>query len=218
MILSAAYWNAYDHEDCERYEGGMNPIYWNPAYYFKYAADWNAYSNGIILGDSTMDLAVNAYTGYITRAGIGAYPVSGNKSCDINMQLANVHAQPAFVWLSTAGGNDLLGGVSDSDSAKSINAMLDRVRVKFPQAKLCVILVHPTLVTYGNQHKAAVNALTAAHVSAMGNAVSYNPLPIFGVAEGQAAPASMLIDTIHPNQAATLLIRNAAQTACSVTL
>ena len=223
-VINMIIFNTPQYEDsaCVSYSQPLNPayiFYW-PALH----ANTTQYSH-LIVGDSTMAIST-IYAGYM-GTGTGTVAIAGNTLCDMITQMPAINAtSPSLIIVSTAGGNDLLRqNISNANIINTGTLLIKRLHQKFPSAKLVVIGVHPTLVSYANANKATTNngiqaALTAEYGS---QGCFVNPLVLFGVAEGAAANQTDMIqradgsyDTVHYNQAMSFSIKNKVQTDCSV--
>lgn len=219
MAFQAAAQNPpqYEQSDCTKYSPALNVAY--PLYWPTFHADTTQYTT-VIIGDSTM--AINgSYAGF-NGAGTQNVAIGGNTSCDMITQLPAINTiAPSVIIVSTNGGNDMLAQVSDANVINTNTLLIKRLHQKYPNAKLVVVGVHPTKSTYGNAHKAAINTGTQNALNAEYTTASQrcyvNPLTLFGVAEGQAANDSDMLDSIHYNQAMSFSIKNKIQTDCGIT-
>lgn len=213
----------YEQSSCSEYSPAPNIGY--PVYWPNFHNDVKQY-NTVIIGDSTMDIS-SRYGGFL-GTGTQSVAIGGNTACDVITQLPAINtASPSVIILSTNGGNDMMAGVSDSNVINTVTMLIKRLHQKYPSSKLVVVGVHPTLVAYGNAHKATVNtavqnALNAEYPASQRCYV--NPLVLFGVVEGAAANSSDMltdssgkVDSIHYNQAMSFAIKNKIQTDCSIT-
>ncbi|MCR9142739.1 MAG: SGNH/GDSL hydrolase family protein [bacterium] len=188
--------------------------------YFSAARGW-ALDTGparlVVLGDSTMDISTR-YAGYLS-ADSRNRAISGNSICDVHQQLPAVQFFGlSEIFISTADGNGVLQGVSTATSIRAGEALIDRLRERWPLARITVVGIHPTLIAQANANKGAVNAGIKAYVDADGNACYLDPLPIFGVAEGAAASPAQMLDDVHYSFAMSWAIRQAAFDQCAVQL
>lgn len=213
-----------DYAECYSYRNmpGPNALYFTAPYYPTFFLNTSSYTN-FVLGDSTMDISIR-YTddpstvavndGFITPSRTYGYPVGGNTSCDIQAEFATIRApEPQFILIATAGGNDIASAtpVSNSDTIKSIQSLLHKTRDRFPHATIIVVGIHPTGLAYVNANKVFINNGTKNYVNNMTNAYFYDPLPLFGVAEGQASNPVDMLDSIHYAKNISFALKNALQ-------
>lgn len=188
--------------------------------YFSAARGWaldTAPARLVVLGDSTMDISTR-YAGYLS-ADSRNRAIGGNTICDMHQQLPAVQfAGLSEIFVSTADGNGVLQGVAASVSIRAGEALIDRLRERWPAARIIVVGIHPTLVATANANKGAVNTGIEAYLNADGNACYLDPLPVFGVAEGVAASAAQMIDEVHYSFTMSWAIRQAALDQCGVQL
>lgn len=211
----------FEASACTNY---MQPL--NVAYPFSWPAlhaDTNQYTT-VIIGDSTMAIS-SVYPGFL-GTGTQSVAVAGNTLCDMITQLPAINTTaPSVIIVATTGGNDLLRqNVSDSQIINTGTLIIQRLHQKYPNAKLVMIAIHPTQVAYANAHKAAINTgidTALQNEYPVSSRCFYNPLPLFGVAEGQASHTSDMAnngaDSIHYNQAMSFNIKSAVQTNCGIT-
>lgn len=211
-------WQILDYSvNC--FNASDNPAYTaGPQFFGTFNSEFRQFQN-IVIGDSTMAFS-DAFPGFIDHSRTYNYAVPGNTLCDMVRQWPAIHQNgPSFILVSTAGGNDLLRSVGDSDVIRNGTALADKIRAKWPGSFQCWIGVHPTLVAYANAHKAATNAAIKAHVLSLGFSAWVDPLPVFGVAEGSPAnPTSLLPgDAVHYNATTAGNLKSAAQASCGFT-
>ena len=216
--------------DCSSYSGAFNTLYYARPVFWE---DTTQYQN-IIIGDSTMDFSVNyeflkddplLATNYEIPADYDFYDnvntqsvaVSGNTLCDMIMQMGAINtANPTNIIVSTAGGNDIGRRISNDNVITSGKAFIDKVKGRFPESRLVMVGLHPTLVDYGNQNKATTNSAIRDYLLTKDNTCWVDPLSLFGVAEGSAANTADLIDTIHYKPAISISLKQKIKTDCAV--
>lgn len=214
--VNVAYWGSFDTPPCLEYLAPVN------AAFFKYQQGFLANTGGqtIILGDSTMRIS-GTYSGWLDPSKTFNYAVEGNTSCDINAEMRAISpfVNPTTVLIATTGGNDLAGQrAANAQITQSVKDLIDKVRARWPGAKIDAVGIHPTQVSYANNNKAAVNSAVQSYLAGLSNTCFYNPLPLFGVAEGQAAPVLKMLDSIHYNETVSFQLKAALVTACGLTL
>ena len=208
----------FDDTVCER--GNGSSIYINADRFYPVYNDLTQYTT-VILGDSSMDFSRQALGFYnSTRTQIAA--VMGNNFCDMNVQMKAIRTtEPANIVIASAGGNDLLAKRSNAAIIESGKILIDKVRTRFPAAKIIMVGVHPTLNAYANANKAVTNNGLKSYMNTLSNTCWVDPLSLFGVNEGEAAPADLMLtefDDIHYNQAVSLGIRDLISGNCNVSL
>lgn len=212
-----------------------NALYFTPPYYPTYITK-SGYVKNIIISDSTFDISVRSYSGYIDPSITYHYGVSGNTSIGMCSQFAvsqniltgmyNGAIQNIFgvdtVIISTAAGNDMLRGDSNSNIISNLKNLVDKVRSRFPNAKIIMVGIHPTLVTAGNLNKGTTNTAIKNYLLNMSNTCFYDPGPdpsVFNKPEGVASDPSQMLpgDSIHYNQTISFAIKSRLQVLCGVT-
>ena len=216
--------------ECATYSAPFNTAY---NYRKDIWTDTAQYQN-IIIGDSTMDYSVNFekmlndqwlkenygipdgyefYNETVTQS----VAVAGNTLCDMIMQMGAIHSQnPANIIVSTAGGNDVGHQTPNAKVIETGQAFIDKVRSRFPSAKLTMVGLHPTLIDYGNQNKATTNSGIRDYLLSLTNTCWVDPLSLFGVAEGAAANTADLIDSVHYRPSISLAVKAKIQSDCGV--
>lgn len=222
-----------DYVDCFGWTNGPNPTYFLVPYYYTFALNSGNFQN-IIIGDSSMDISTR-YANFIDPTKTYSYAVAGNTSCDMRSQFSigqnalgkyngaiQAIAQPQFVLIATAGGNDMLQSMPNSLVIKNNKDLVDKARLRFPLAKIVVVGIHPTQVAYGNANKVVTNTAIKDYLTAsVSNSCYLDPKSLFsgtGSVEGGAAEASDLLDSIHYNQAISFALKAALQTNCGISL
>lgn len=124
---------------------------------------------------------------------------------------------PEKVMVSSACGNDLLGGAADDVVVANGRYLFDRVAARYGGTKLVAVAVHPTLVDPLNARKDQTNAALQTYVEGLGGC--WIPmLSIFGVNAGERAPESLMLDAIHYNETVYAELKSAAESLCGVVL
>ena len=191
-----------------------NPLFTDP-YYGRYISDQKQYDK-FILGDSTMDIACNTFTGYAS-SGTGCFPVSGNKIPDFETQLCVLSTvAPSVIIISTMGGNDLLSQVDDDEVIRRGKSFANALEKKYPNATKVWVKVHATRVDYANAHRGKTNTAISNYVQTLGWKVT-DPDSCVGVDSDGRALQSYLLDAIHPNQSTALCIKNKIQSEYGIT-
>lgn len=217
--LNVLYWGSFDQPACLQYMGPVNAIFFGASYGPYYASVYQNHQT-IILGDSTMDIS-SRYSGWLDPAKTMSYAASGNTSCDMSAEMRAIQGtvSPTSVLIAMNGGNDIAGQrATIAQSIQSNKDLIDKVHARWPWARIVVVGIHPTEVTYANQNKATVNSAVQAYLATIPNTCYYNPLPLFGVAEGQAAPTGLMLDAIHYNQSVSFALKSALFTNCGLAL
>lgn len=176
------------------------------------ATTFSTYStscDGVIIGDSTMDLART--TSFYDNTKTLNYAISGNTACDYLYQMDIIKCNPQKVLIATGDGNGVLRKVSSNTSIETMRKVIAKVKQKW-NPTIVVIGIHPILLTNENISKNPVNA----GVSQLG-ACYINPLPIFGVGENDPPDSSLMLDQIHYNSTIYPKYKTQITTQCSIT-
>lgn len=119
--------------------------------------------------------------------------LSGETTADGVNRVDWVLQQPVDIFVLELGGNDALRGLPVTESKKNLQAMLDKVRAKYPDCKLVVagMLAPPNLgATYTNAFRDMYPAVAKA------SGATLIPFLLDGVG---GVPSLNLPDGIHPN-------------------
>ena len=182
-----------------------NPLFSDP-YYPRYFSDKKQYDK-LILGDSTMDIACNSFSGYASSE-TGCFPVSGNKIPDFESQLCVLSTvAPSLIIVSTMGGNDILSQVDDEEIIRRGKSFVSTLNRKFPNATKVWVKVHPTRVDYANSHRGKTNSAISDFSISQGWKVT-DPDSCFQTESDGKAVQSYLLDAIHPNASTSFCIKN----------
>ena len=196
-----------------------NAIYGTAGYWPVYNFVTTQYQN-IIIGDSTMDISRNV-AGWLDSTITYAYPVSGNRFCDMIHQWVPQSRQKnvQVVIIATAGGNDLLQNENLTEIINNGKILINKARAQWPNAKIVMIAIHPTQMANANVNKPTTNNALKAYLNGMSNTCFYDPWPLFtGVTnDTMAAQSSDMIDSIHYNAAMAMKIKTALNTNCGIT-
>lgn len=126
--------------------------------------------------------------------------LSGETTADGVNRIDWVLQQPVDVFVLELGGNDMLRGLPIAESKKNLQAMLDKVKAKYPDCKLVVagMLAPPNLgATYTNAFREMYPNL------AKNNGATLIPFLLENVG---GIPALNLPDGIHPNVAGQKIV------------
>lgn len=171
----------------------------------------------ITAGDSTFAIS-SSYAGWLNSNTTVSVAVVGNTLCDMVDQIVAINAKsPNFIIVSTMGGNDYLQFSTQANVISTAQELIDKLNSTFPNTKIILVGLHPSLNSYANANKDASNTAISAYLTANIPAARrcfYDPMPLFGVGVGQAAPASMMMDSVHYNFAMSFSIKYAIQTNC----
>jgi len=180
----------------------------------KNAGDTREYQK-LILGDSTMQITslslMPTLTPFYNDSTTQLLAITGNKLCDMIYQLKFIKSSnPSTILISSAGGNDALvlkdfkingAEISKDDKIMYIankgRELFSLVRAKFPNARIAFVALHPSLDDFANEIKGATNQMIGEYVKRDPNACWYDPIELFGVAEGEAARKEDMLDTAH---------------------
>lgn len=205
---------AYDSDKCIEISR-PNGLYFTGDYYFRFHGDQRQYTN-VVIGDSTMDIS-SRYPNFLSEKS-QSVAVSGNRLCDMVIQTPAINtANPKNIVISTPGGNDLLQQADQAYIFTYIDFLVDKLRSRYPEAKISVVSIHPTLLSYGNQHKAPINDHAKNKIESIGGCF-LDTLSLFGVSEGEPAPSDKIVDSIHYNQTMSFMIKDNLKTVCGVDL
>lgn len=193
-----------DSEVCRKNYGERNFLYPTTQYAGLFMMDRNPY-NTIILGDSTMDIAKRYSEFYSVNTGF--FAVSGNTLCDMLEQIPSIFTpKPEYVLISTGGGNDAIRKIPEKLIIETGKQLILKLRNKYPKAKILLIGIHPTKLTYVNMVRNTINEALAAEVDCY-----INPDEYFEVSgSGEPAP-NELIDSIHYTREKTMELKSGIQ-------
>ncbi len=204
----------YLASDCTQWSEPLNPAYEKDSNWGSFSTDHNQYTT-IIIGDSTMDYSDN-YSGFLTP-GVQSVAIGGNTLCDMLTQIPAINTQsPQHVVVSSAGGNDILRGISRTNMYSSASLLMDALRNRFPDAQITVVDVHPTLLSSVNSEKEVTNPNIKSDVLGRSNTCWIETAPIFGVTGSDPAPANLMLDNIHYNSTVSFQIKDALINDCGV--
>ncbi len=134
------------------------------------------------------ELAKSGKTTKVINAGLSGETTAGGLS-----RIDWVLRQSPDIFILELGGNDGLRGLPLEQTKKNLQAIIDKVRIKFPQAKIVIVgmMVPPNMGSdYSNQFKGIFPAL------AKKNNATLIPFLLEGVAGNETLN---LPDGIHPN-------------------
>lgn len=214
--------DAFDESPCTQIDPNPNPLYLQSPYYFTFVTNTTV-SQNIIIGDSTVDIS-RTYSGWLNPTTTYSYAVSGNRLCGMNteMRAIKITTEPHFVLISTNGGNDALsGGFTNAQIQQNLVYLVDKIRARWVNTMIVLMLIHPTQLAGANAAKGAINTAAANYVNSLNNTCVYNPGPdplAFNKVEGQAADPSQMLDSIHYNQAMSFTIKSRLSAVCGLNL
>lgn len=196
----------------------LNGIYF-PEKYNLINVDWTRYQN-VILGDSTLDISCR-YPGWFNPQTTQCDAVAGNTLCDMSIQMRAVHSpDPAAVVIGTAGGNDILKGVPAASIGQTAALFIQKVRTRWPAARIVMLSAHPTLVTSANAVAVTTNADIKSNLAGYSNTCWIDTRLLFAgpPAVGSVPAASDMLDSIHYAENISIAVKSAVQGQCGVTL
>lgn len=204
----------YQSSECTQWSEPLNESYEKNSNWGEFSTDYRQYTT-VIIGDSTMDYSDN-YAGFLTP-GVQSVAIGGNTLCDMITQLPAINTEsPAHVVVSSAGGNEILRGVSRPNMYDSASLLMEALRNRFPDAQITVVDVHPTLLSSVNSEKEITNPEIQNDVLARPNTCWIETAPIFGVTGSDPAPAGMMLDNIHYDSTVSFQIKDALINDCGV--
>lgn len=204
----------YLASECTDWSEPLNSAYENDSNWGDFSRDYNQYTT-VIIGDSTMDYSDN-YDGFLT-ARVQSVAIGGNTFCDMLVQLPAINTvSPQHIVISSAGGNDILRGISRSNMYSAASLLLDELRNRFPDAQITVVDVHPTLLSSLNSEKEITNPAIKSDVEGRSNTCWIETAPIFGVTGSDPAPSGLMLDSIHYNSTVSFQIKDALISDCAV--
>lgn len=208
--------SAKDSKHCRSYTSPAygNILWYSDTYKYKIEADFTQYK-GIIMGDSTMDIA-SRYVGYINPSVNQSVAVSGNTLCDVIEQGNAVRTvNPEFVIVGSLGGNDLLQGVPGKLIVQTAKEMVDLFGIRFPATRKVGILIHPSNNIIGNEYKSYVNDRVKQYSEDRGWCI-IDPADLMTLGiDGKPRPDQM-IDNIHYSYSVTLSIKAEIANKCGI--
>ncbi|MCE9597982.1 MAG: SGNH/GDSL hydrolase family protein [Spirochaetia bacterium] len=219
LALGAAQ-ETLQYSPCAEYSKPPNLAFLLPEYSARFQLDQTQYET-ILVGDSSMDLS-SRYPGFLS-ATTQSVAVFGNTMCDMIMQLPAINTvAPLAIVVSSTGANDLkyVPRIATTQIVNTGALLVQNLRSRFPNAMLVMVAIHPRENEYVNVNKASVNSgVQSALRNSPGKGCFYDPLPLFGVAEGQPARSEDLLDDqTHYNQNMSFKIKAAVQEICKITI
>ncbi|WP_232225753.1 SGNH/GDSL hydrolase family protein [Leptospira broomii] len=195
----------------------MNLSWPLPDYYGRVSSDTRDYAN-IIGIDSTMDIS-RQYGGFLNPSQSLSVAVIGNTACDAITQFGAIKTQnPQNFIISTADANGLLHGINNDYIVFTVQRLISKIRDRWPTIRIAVIGIHPTRNAAINNNKDYTNSKVGAYVQTLSNSCYYDPMPLFGVGPGESAPTSLMLDTVHYNEAMSFQIKSMLQSVCGISI